>query len=198
MKRLILFAALIVPAASALAFDPDAEPTRIAILETSSHEDALTGRVASMMRRYLIKELQQEGFTAFETTYRYEDLTRDDQPEADYYIELVEGRRSDMPEGAAAGIGGNHVFIEVGMVTSSVGTGIHIYDARSLELLDEIDVQARSRSFAPTAAGIGRWHTFWLSIPLPGRSAQRAARDAAREAAAAIAEALQPPSSASR
>ncbi|HUP49675.1 MAG TPA: hypothetical protein VNA04_12890 [Thermoanaerobaculia bacterium] len=193
MKRLAFVLMFAVMASAALAFDPSVAPgDRIAVLGTAGYHDVpVPAPVASLLRGYLVRELRGEEFDAFDTRLTHADLLRGEREDADYYVEIVTGYGTDDPYGGVA-VAGRHAAVEIGVVVSRVIAEMRIYDGRTLELIDQVDVQAHDTGVVPTAVGIGGRHGIWVGLPVMRAMRHRAAaREAARNAAQSIAGILE-------
>ena len=189
MKRLPLYLIVALCAGTALGFDPHASTgDRIVVLRSAERDAApREWRAISLVADYLVEELEEAGFDAEESDLTYRDLMDGEDEEADYYVEVVRAFRSDDPYGGAF-VSGRHGGVEVGVVVSHLSAAIRIYDGRTLDIIDEIDVVGRDRGVAPTAIGVGRRHVgIWLGMPITRLIRDRSvAHEAAREAARAI------------
>ncbi|HEU4522963.1 MAG TPA: hypothetical protein VFT12_13225 [Thermoanaerobaculia bacterium] len=188
MKRLILLVLVAVSAPVALAFDPaPVRGNRIGILTTDAGDDPATLRVASLMRGYLAGQLKKQGFDAFDTRATFEELERTRALDADYYVEFIRAETNDNPYGFG-GVGGRHAGVDLALVVSHVAAGVRLYDGRTLEVMDEFDVEARDRSVIPTAIGLGqRGLGVWVGLPVGLLRSRSVAKEAARDAAISIA-----------
>jgi hypothetical protein len=194
MKRLFFIALLLIAVGMpALAFDPTpARGNRIGILNTATEHDVVTLRVAALMRGYLSRELEKQGFDVFDTRNTIDDLLRGADPGADFYVEFVRGDGDDRGYGGV-GIGGRHGGVGMEVVASSMGAALRIYDGETLDIIDEFDAYARDTALLPTSVGIGGRHAgIWLGLPLQILRHRAVAKAAARDAAASIVAAIDP------
>ena len=192
MKRLILFALVAFPSA-ALAFDPaPVRGNRIGILTTvAAEDDAETLRVAALMRGYLARQLRREGFDAFDARATLGEIDRGRTTDADYYVEFLRAETSSDPYGGGV-VAGRHGGVDLALVVSHIAAGLRIYDGRTLEIIDDVDVEARSRAVVPTAIGLGqRGLGIWVGLPVGLMRSRSVAKDAARDAAQSIAAILE-------
>lgn len=196
MKRTVLLISMFMMIGTmALAFDPTpaARGNRIGILTTTAADDDLvTLRVASLMRGYLARELRREGFDVFDTRATLEEIERGADPDADYFVEFIRGDTADHGYGGV-GVGGRHAGVDMELIVSKVAASLRLYDGRTLEVIDDFDVDAEGRAVLPTAIGIGGRHTaFWVGVPFHVLKHRSVAKAAARDAARSIAAALEP------
>ena len=195
MKRTVLLISMFMMiGTTALAFDPTpaARGNRIGILTTTAADDDLvTLRVASLMRGYLARELRREGFDVFDTRATLEEIERGADPDADYFVEFIRGDTADHGYGGV-GVGGRHAGVDMELIVSKVAASLRLYDGRTLEVIDDFDVDAEGRAVLPTAIGIGGRHTaFWVGVPFHVLKHRSVAKAAARDAARSIDEALE-------
>ena len=195
MRLATILGFLLLCATPLAAFNPSAETgqPRICILRTDYEEDEMTTRVAAMMRGFLAKELRDAGFETVHSRATFNDvLEGDDADIADIYVEFVRGDAEDYDYGGI-GVAGRHGGVELGVVMAQVAAGIRVYDARTMQLIDEFSVEARDRAVLPTAIGAGGRHVgLWIGVPLMRGLRYRAvAREAAADAAETIAELLE-------
>lgn len=144
--------------------------------------------VAKTVHNDLRRELRALGFDAFDARIRYDDLSRSEPADADFYVEIVSSHAVHRPVGGVAtGVGS--VGIEVAMVISRVAAEVRLYDARTLDLIERYDLQQNKTAILPTAVGVGG-RSVWAYIALPfihyGQY-RAAAHEVARDAAARIA-----------
>ncbi len=190
MKR-ALFACLIVLAASpALAFRTTLRRgDRVAVLRPQLRDDYRGAEsVARTVCHYLQRELRSRGLDAFDARLTYDDVVRDGRTDADYYVEVVSSDAAAAPVGGV-GIGNRNVGVDVAVVISRVAATLRLYDGRTLELIDTLDLRRNSSALMPTAIGIGGDRvSLWLAIPFVQYSRYRAAaRAVAQDAAEQIA-----------
>jgi len=155
---------------------------RIGVLRMSS--DSSLSRTIQHGLRNNLREL---GFDAFDAQSTFEELSPADRADADFYVAVVSSQALDHPV-AGGEIGDGRIGVDVAVVVSKIAAAVRLYDARTLEVIDEYDLQRNRAAVVPTAIGFGRF--FWARIPLPFvqyaqfRSAAHAvARDAARRIA---------------
>ena len=193
MKRLVLFLALMAFATAAVAFDPTpGRGNRIAILTTVAAEDDVeTLRVAALMRGYLAKQLKRQGFDAFDARATFEEIERNQIASADYYVEFMRAETNSDPYGGGV-VAGRHGGVDLALVVSHIAAGLRIYDGRTLEIIDDVDVYARNRAVVPTAIGLGqRGLGVWVGLPVGLMRSRSVAKEAARDASESIAGILE-------
>jgi len=178
MRRTILTAAVLLAAATAHAINTGMQPIRIALLPPLERS-----QVSDHVRDLLAGELRKLGYDAFPTD--------NERPRADFYLDVAGAGGGSRPLGGIE-VGGRNAAIDIGVIVSRVAASVTLYDGRTLERLQTIDLQKRNTAIAPTAVGIGG-RSIWASIALPvvEWSQQRAAlRAVARDAARQIDQAL--------
>ena len=185
MKRALIAALLVLVAVPAMAFRPTLRRgDRVAVLRPQVRTDQHVARAVS---HYLERELRKQGLDAFDARMTYDDLRDADRGGADYYIEVVASDGDAAPVGGV-GVTGRHVGVDVSMVVSRVAATLRLYDAETLELIDELDLQRNASAVMPTGIGIGGHHLgLWIPLPIYGSRYRSAARAVARQAAAEIA-----------
>lgn len=190
--RRIVFAVVLLAAATASAINTDSHPIRIALLappeEWADRRDAQT---ADLVRNHLRGELRAMGYDAFITGDRVTDLGDEGTAPADYYLDVT-GATSGYPVGAVGFPIGHNAGAEIGIIVSRVAASVNVYDGRTFGLIRTIDLQKRKTSVAPTAIGVGgRWFWATLAVPIVEWSQYRAVvRAVARDAAQQLDEAL--------
>ena len=125
---------------------------------------------------------------AFDAGVTYDDLRRNDRGAADYYVEVISSRGGDHSVGGIGGGGGN-IGIGVAVVVSRVAAELRLYDGRTLEQIDAIDLQKGRTGVVPASIGVGG-RSFWAYIALLFMrygEYRAAAHDVAEEAAERIA-----------
>lgn len=190
MKRALFASLLLVVAVPAMAFKTTLRRgDRVAILRTQIGDDYRgEERVAKTVCLYLQRELRHRGMDAFDAGITWDDVVREGRSDADYYVEVV-ASDADSASVGGVGIGNRNVGVDVAVVMSRVAATIRLYDGRTLELIDTLDLHRSSSAIMPTAIGVGRDHlSLWIAIPFVQYSRYRAAaRAIARDAAAQIA-----------
>src|SRR5581483_8309031 len=186
MKRASLLLAVLLAAGSALALDTTHRGNRVGILLTPARYEGADERMASAIRKYLREELQKGGFDAKAT---YDDLNRNADSAADYYVEIAASDASSGSQGGV-GLGAGAVAVDVSLVVAHVAAEIRLYDGRSLELIRRFELEHSKRGLAPSSIGVGVPGLIgWVSLPVMEIAQfKRAAHDVARDAAARIAE----------
>lgn len=182
MKRALFACLLVVVAVPAMAFRTTVRRGhRVAILRTA---DERVGRTVS---GYLQRELRQRGLDAFDAGMTYDDLRRDSQTDADYYVEVFANDSS--ATAAAVVVGNRNVGVDLAVVISEVAATVRVYDGRTLDLLSTFDLRRNTSGVMPTAVGVGRDHfSLWLPLSFIRSARYRAAaRAVAQDAAAQIA-----------
>jgi hypothetical protein len=194
MKRLTLALCLLLVAGPVHAFDPTPSdsPVRIGILrapDAYSYENA--EHVHRAITAALRDELRTRGFEAVTVDWTYDDLQSDDlprdaEPAADYYVEIAGDSRTE--DRGGIGIGGRHATMSLGMVVSDVAADVFVYDGATLERLAHESMSKRDRAFMPTSVGVGGASLFaWIATPFLERAQVRSvARQLARDIAARV------------
>jgi hypothetical protein len=191
MRRTVFAVALaitLIAATTATAFNTGTHPIRIALLAPPDrYVDRRDEHASDLVRSHVQTELLDLGYDIFVTNLRLTDLSRDDHPRPDYYIDIFGPGGGGYP---VAGIGlpvGRNAGVDFAVIVSHVAASVNVYDGRSLELLHTLDLHKKSTTVAPAAIGIGG-RPFWAVIAMPFvewaqyRSGVRAvAHDAARE-----------------
>lgn len=159
---------------------------RVCVLQVEA-EGPFDARVAQAIRDRLQHALQQRGFHTFKTNAVLEDVRRNPDLAADYFVEVVSAGSAAHPAGGAA-VGVGHVRIDVGMTVSRVGAVVRIYDGRTLELLHSRPLAREGLTVAPSGIGIGTYHaSLWAPLPFAAWARERSlVRAVAREAADAV------------
>ena len=152
MRRIILLAVALLTAATATAINTRIQPLRIALLDQAPQYDEFRDR--------LKRELQALGYDAVETTGTIKDLGAERVP-ADYYVEILGAGGSSRP---VAGIGAGPV--DLGVSVNHVAASVNIYDGRTLDLIEAIDLHKRSTTVTPTGIIIGT-RPVWAAVTLP-------------------------------
>jgi hypothetical protein len=162
---------------------------RIGLLQMSErYSQGAERSVAQTVQRDLQEELRAYGFDAFDARLTYDDLSRRDPANADFYVEVVSSDAANRPVGGVA-TGAGNIGVEVSVVVSRVAAEVRLYDGRTLEVIERYDLHQNRTAILPTAVGIGG-RSVWAYIALPfihyGQY-RSAAHEVAREAAARIA-----------
>jgi len=190
MKPLLIAIACTALAASAMAIHVEGKPgDRIGVLMVSQQAASATDiRIAESVLNYLRDELTARGFDAFRMQTTYDLLRRDDRPAAAYFIEIVSSHAEANMQGSVAAAMGP-VATEFGMVVGRVAAEVRVYDGRTLEMVDHLDLSQSHTVVAPTGIGIRGFPIVgWIAVPIAQRTQIRAASHAvAREAADRIA-----------
>ena len=179
MRRTIFATALLV-ATAASAIKLDTRPIRIALLEPSGrYADRRDAQASDLIHERVRDELIARGYDVF--------ITGDDRPRADYYVDLLGPGGGGHP---VADIGlplGRSAGVDFAVIVSHVAASVNLYDGRTHELLQTLDLHKKSTTVAPTAIGFGG-RPFWAVVAVPFvewaqyRSGIRAvAHDAARQ-----------------
>ena len=190
--RRIIFAVALFAAATASAINLDKHPIRIGLLAAPEHfADRRDAQTSDLVRSQLRGELRELGYDAFITGDRLTDLGRDEQPQADYYLDVFGMDGGGYPV-AGIGLGSRGTGLDLGVIVSRVFASVNIYDGRSLELVHTVDLQKRSTSVAPTGIGIAGRHAWaFFALPIVEWAQYRSAvRSVAHDAARRIDEAL--------
>lgn len=183
MRSLVLAVLIAVSADPLSALDPSVQRRdRIGVISNREVHQVVSG--------YLTNELRRLGFDAFRTSETIDDLAERNESEADYYVELVAGRTDNQTWGGV-GIGGDGAGVGIDVGTTFASARIQLYDGRTLELIDTLDVRKKTTAVGPSAIGIGGRHVgLWIAVPFVQYMRERSAiRAVAREAAHQIAEA---------
>lgn len=155
MRRLALL--LVLAAVPVYAFHLTPQPgARIGVLRADGE--------SQIVQRDLCSELRALGFDAFDARIPFADLTRGERPAADFYVDVVSTRAANHPV-AGGEVGDGRVGVDLAVVVSNVAAAVRVYDAATLELVDQYDLQQDRTAVLPTAIGFGRF--FWARIPLP-------------------------------
>jgi hypothetical protein len=192
MKRPVLFLAALALAAPLFAVTGGTAPvagSRIAVLRMSDrYSHGAEQTVARTVQNELREALVAHGFNAFDAKTTYDELSREDAGNADYYVEIVSGLATNGSHGGV-GIGAGAVGAEISVVTAYVAAGVRLYDGKSLELIDSFDLHEDNTAVVPTMIGVGGRHIFaGIAIPFVQYAQyRRAARTVARQAATLIA-----------
>lgn len=191
MKRALLILLMLVVALPAFAFKTRRGAERIGILDSEMRRhDGSWAPVATMLQERLTRELRERGFDAYETGRTFSELEEAEQPEADYYVEVL------AEDGSTEGVGGVGVDTGVATVVAEVviaraAARVRVYDAELREI-GTFELVKRSTSFVPTGVGVGGWRgALWFAVPVFERARYRAAlRAVAEDAAVRVAEAV--------
>lgn len=193
MKQLLLALCLFAVSTPLLGFRTTlSEGDRIAVLRPSDRYDrgaeGAEDYVARTVSHYLVRELRARGLDAWQADMTYDDLAREERRDADFYVEVVGSEGYGRPYGGVA-VGGHHGVVDLAVMVSRVAAVMRLYDAETLELVDEYDLQRRNTAVLPTAIGLGRRHVgAWIALPFFHHARYRhAARAVARDAAYMIA-----------
>jgi len=189
MKRLTLSLLVLLTASAAFALDTTHRGNRVGILLTPARYEGADDRMSSAIRKYLRDELQKSGFDAFEAKATYDDLNRNMDSAADYYVEIAASDAAADSHGGV-GVGAGAVAVDVSLVVAHVAAEIRLYDGRSLELVRRFELDHSKKGVAPTSIGIGVPGLLgWVSVPVMEIAQfKRAAHEVARDAASRIAE----------
>lgn len=189
MKRLTLTLCLLLVAGAAHAFDPSPShaPMRIGILRAPQafyYENA--EHVHRAVTAALRDELRTRRFDVVMIDATFDDLSRDEHPQADYFVEIAGDSRTD--DRGGVGVAGPHAAMSLGMLVSDVAADVFVYDGATLEQLAHEAMSKRDRAFVPTSVGIGGPSLFaWIATPFIERAQVRSvARQLARDIAARV------------
>lgn len=192
MKRALLACLLLGMAVPVMAFKTTLRRgDRIAVLRPQiSDEYRGEERIARTISLYLQRELRHRGMDAFDAGITWDDLLREGKTDADYYVEVVASDAASSPVGGV-GVGNRNVSVDVAVVVSRVAATLRLYDGRTLELIDTIDLRRNASAVMPTAIGVGQDRfSLWIALPFVQYSRYRAAaRAVAHDAAEQIASA---------
>jgi hypothetical protein len=147
------------------------------------------GAVVANLRNYLGEELRRAGFEAYDAKVTYDDLRRNSESNADYYVEIV-AVDGDAASEVGIGIGGDRVGVNLSLVISRVAAAVRVFDGHTLELLHKYDLHHSNRAVMPTDIALGGRHAFLiLAVPFVQYAQIRsAAHDVARQAAKLISD----------
>ncbi|MBV8517375.1 MAG: hypothetical protein JO197_08230 [Acidobacteria bacterium] len=193
MKRLPVLVCVLLAAASAFAFDTtravNAGP-RIGILRPPVDPDP---RVQAAVERALASELRARGYDAIETGQSFDDVSRDDRNDVDYYVELVGDSSADGFGGID--VGSRAVDVSLELVVSRVAAELRVYDARNLEVVTSQRLAKKNTALMPTGVGVGGRSLFaYIALGFVQRAQLRNVTTAtAREAATRVAAAIGAP-----
>src|SRR5688572_418721 len=167
MKRLIIFASLMLLATSASAFDSTKSAQRIGVLR-SGHD------IDPTMMRALVGELRDRGFDAFDAGLTYTELLDEEAvPIADYVVEIRGGEPRSFDYGGV-GVAGRHADVQLGLVSSKVTAELIVYDGHTMEKLATADLAKRMTGLMPTGVGIGGgWLYTYVALPFVERAQNR-------------------------
>ena len=187
MKRLTLALCLLLVAGAAHAFDPEPAPVRIGILRAPDafhYENA--EHVHRAITASLRDELRSRGLETVMVDWTYDELPRDAQPVADFYVEIAGDSRTE--DRGGVGVGGRHASVSLGMLVSDVAADVFVYDAFTLEQLAHESMSKRDKAFVPTSVGLGGGNLFaWIATPFIERAQVRSvARQLARDIAGRV------------
>ena len=185
MRRLSVFLLASLVATSGFAIRTSERRLRIAILEPSTQVAGSSRHIIGLIREKVERQLSEQGFDAFRTRDRYEDVRRDVPSGADYYLEIA---GSEAGSRTAGGVGfpiAPGVGADLGVVVSQVAARVILYDAQSFAVVRTLDLSRHNTTVMPTAVSVGRGAVWaYLAIPLIERSRVRAAaEEVAQEAA---------------
>lgn len=186
MKRLLIAFLLIAVPGMAMALDRTPEPLRIGILRApEGARFAYAEDLHRIIRESLRDELRSRGADAWLAEVTFDDLGRDAEPAADYYVELTGDAWTD--DRGGIGVGGRHADIGLGVLVSGVAADIFVYDGRSLEMVARDSVARRNKALLPTGVGVGGRSLFaWIALPFERAQERRVARALAGEIAARV------------
>jgi hypothetical protein len=190
MKRLSVFVCVLFAATAAFAFDTNHAASagpRIGILRPPADVDS---RMQAAVERALVSELRARGYDAIETGQSFDDVSRSDGSDVDYFVELVGDSSADGYGGVD--VGGRYGEVSLELMVSRVAAELRVYDARSLELVTSQRLSKKNTALVPTGVGIGGRSLFaYIALGFVQRAQLRsvtesAARDAATRVAAAV------------
>ena len=187
MKRLLFALSVLLLPGVAFAFDPSPATVRIGILrapDTFRYEAA--EHVHRAIRESLSAELRSRGFDAYEVEANFDQVSRDADRNADFYVEIAGD--SETSDRGGLGVGGRHASLTMGKLVSTVAADFFVYDGRTMEMIANDTLTGRDSAFVPTSVGIGGSNLFaWIAMPFIERAQVRGvARDVARELAGRV------------
>jgi hypothetical protein len=194
MKRMLTLSALLLVAGSAFAFDPKpAAPTtpRVGVLRIAEDYDHGEAYVARLMVQDLRKELRERGIDAYDTGLTYDEVSRGDGEDADYFVEIA-GAGANSGSYAGVGIGSWDFGVGVDLVVSHVAAEVRIYDGRNGELVKRQELRKRNTAVMPTSLYLGgsRWFAAIATPFVQARQYRTITRSAARDAAQLVVSAI--------
>jgi hypothetical protein len=138
------------------------------------------------MRETLRSELRARGYETVLVDWTFDDLPRDAEPAADYYVEIAGDSRTE--DRGGVGVSGRYAAMSMGMLVSDVAADVFVYDAATLEQLAHESMSKRDRAFVPTSVGVGGGNLFaWIAAPIIERAQVRSvSRQLARDIAARV------------
>ena len=175
MKRLTLALCLLLVAGAAHAFDPtpSTSPIRIGILRAPHayyYENA--DFVHTAIRESLRSDLRSRGYEVTLVERTFDDLSADERPDVDYFVEIAGDSRTE--DHGGVGVGGNHASLSLGMLVSDVAADLFVYDGHTLEELSHESMSKRDKAFVPTSVGVGGANLFaWIATPFIERAQVR-------------------------
>jgi hypothetical protein len=181
MKRL-LFAVLLSIAGAAHAFDPTPAGPSIGVL----HRQDLS-MIERAFHDELFSELRERGFEVFEVEATLDELSRDPDRDADWYVEVIPARGETVDYGGV-GVGGRHADVTLGLLVSRMAAEANVYRGRTLELIATESLKKKNTALVPTSLGFGGRSLFAaIALPFVERAQARGvARSAARDLASRV------------
>lgn len=194
MKRVLFIAALLLAAASAFAFNPAPASPRVGVLRVSEDYGHSERSVANLVVSYLRDELRQRGVDAYDTRLTYEQVSKGDGEDADYYVEIV-GAGGESGSLGGIGVGTWDAGVSVDVIVSHVAAELRVYDGHTGQLLKSHQLNKRNTAVMPTSVYLGGSHVFAaLTVPFVQHAQyKRISRSAARDAAQMVIATLGPP-----
>jgi len=139
---------------------------RIGVLRIAGHFNSHTERsVAGTIQGSLVGELKALKFDAFDAKVTYEELSKKNPGDADYYVEVLSGG-ADGHQAGNVGVGISHVAVQIGVVVAQVAAQVRVYDGHTLTELATFDLQKNNTAVVPTGIGFAGYPIF-AAIALP-------------------------------
>jgi hypothetical protein len=190
MKRLLVLLAIATAlAAPAFSFDPSRHNgNRIAVLQAPIYNGGeYENRIATSVRRQLVRELRDRGYDAVDSRVSYEELQRSGRTSADLYVELAPADMYAHPTGGVT-VRTRSVAVDVAVVVSRVAAELRLYDGRTLDLIEKKHLRRENVTVVPTDIGVGTYRmAVWFVLPFVEYVRYRSAISAVvRDAASVI------------
>jgi hypothetical protein len=167
MKRLLILLAIASIAAPASSFDPSRHSSHhIAVLQAPIYNSGeYEDRIATSVRRDLVRELRARGFDAVDARTSYEELQRRGRSSADVYVEIAPAEMYARPTGGVT-VRTRSVAVDVAVVVSRVAAELRLYDGRTLDLIEKRHLRRENVTVVPTDIGVGTYRmAVWFALP---------------------------------
>ncbi len=168
MKRLLVLLVIAAVAVPAFSFDPSRHNGhRIAVLQAPIYNGGeYEDRIATSVRRELVRELRARGFDAVDARMSYEELQRRRQSSADLYVEIAPADVYARPTGGVT-VRTRRVAVDVAIVVSRVAAELRLYDGGTLDLIEKRHLRRENVTVVPTDIGVGTYRmAVWFALPL--------------------------------